>query len=320
MKHHFQVEAELWWSQWLVPAVSGIQLDWRMAADVLLTSQACLVGDILGDHLVVEKVDDEEAEMVLIGRILSDRMAADVLLTSQACLVGDILGDHLVVEKVDDEEAEMVLIGRILSDRMPAEVPLTSQASLVDNLLGDHLVLEQVDDEEAEMVLMGRILSEKPDQDSESIALSLSLSHTQNIVPSQSPIIPRPASSSAASTTAMLPFAMRPPRTVTTAIATRWLDRHARGSFRRLRSSHCRRSGTSARESSRGSGGGRRRGPCRDHRVWVQSDELHTQLRGRSEPGESDEEFLARNFSARAAKCLRIGTLPVKSREVVACS
>ncbi|KAI6681324.1 hypothetical protein NL676_035205 [Syzygium grande] len=51
------------------------KLRW-MAADVLLTSQACLVDDILGDHLVVEKVDDEEAEMVLIGRILSDKCSS----------------------------------------------------------------------------------------------------------------------------------------------------------------------------------------------------------------------------------------------------
>ncbi|XP_056174771.1 uncharacterized protein LOC130134614 [Syzygium oleosum] len=29
MKHHFQVVAEMWWSQWLVLAVTGIQLDWR---------------------------------------------------------------------------------------------------------------------------------------------------------------------------------------------------------------------------------------------------------------------------------------------------
>ncbi|KAI6681353.1 hypothetical protein NL676_035234 [Syzygium grande] len=50
-----------------------LKIDCTMPAVVPLISQASLVDYLMGDHLVLEQVDDEEAEMVLIGRILLEK-------------------------------------------------------------------------------------------------------------------------------------------------------------------------------------------------------------------------------------------------------
>ncbi|KAI6681352.1 hypothetical protein NL676_035233 [Syzygium grande] len=69
----------MWWSQLVGAGSYGdpAGLEFKAVEVSLmrfpLTSQASLVDNLLGDHLVLEQVDDEEAEMVLMGRILSDK-------------------------------------------------------------------------------------------------------------------------------------------------------------------------------------------------------------------------------------------------------
>ncbi|KAI6681432.1 hypothetical protein NL676_035313 [Syzygium grande] len=118
----------------------------------------------------------------------------------------------------------------------------------------------------------------------------------------------------------MPPPTTRPPhQAVTTATAARLLGYPARGSAPRLRSSRCRRSGTSAEASSLGSGGAGSRAASWPRSLGMTPMSYALNFED-DRSRESDEEFPARNFSAR----LPVSPdrlLPTKMpREVLACS
>ncbi|KAI6681319.1 hypothetical protein NL676_035200 [Syzygium grande] len=85
MKNCFKVVAEMWWSQWLGLVVTGIPIGLEVGAVEVSLTDACR-GSLnnasisgrqsSGDHLVLEQVGDEEAEMVFIGRILSEKCSS----------------------------------------------------------------------------------------------------------------------------------------------------------------------------------------------------------------------------------------------------
>ncbi|XP_056174764.1 uncharacterized protein LOC130140161 isoform X1 [Syzygium oleosum] len=66
-KHIGKVERSCCWTCGALDPQNSLdcfKLIIRMPAEVLLTLQASLVDNLLGDHLIFEQIDDEEAEMV----------------------------------------------------------------------------------------------------------------------------------------------------------------------------------------------------------------------------------------------------------------